>query len=190
LLSLATIGGFAATLPSGFTDEPVGGSWVEPVGLTFAHDGRMFVWEKAGKVWIVENGIRLKQPLIDIHDEVGNWGDFGLVGFALDPNFLSNGFIYLSYEVDHHHLINYGTPNYNPNVNEYNRATTGKITRYTAKSSDGFRSVDPASRKILLGEALNKGVPILYTSHGVGSLVFGADVTLLASCGEGSSLIP
>jgi glucose/arabinose dehydrogenase len=187
MLNLTAIGGFSANLPSGFTEEPIGGNWVAPVGLTFAPDGRMFVWEKGGEVWIVENGIKLAQPLIDIHDEVGNWGDFGLLGFALDPNFLSNGFIYLSYVVDHHHLINYGTANYNPNSNEYNRATIGRITRYTAKASDGFRSVDPASRKILLGEALNKGIPILYTSHGIGSLVFGADSTLLASCGEGAS---
>jgi glucose/arabinose dehydrogenase len=187
LLSITTIDGFCSTLLPGFSEEPIGDAWVEPVGITFAKDGRMFVWEKAGKVWIVDNGIKLAQPLIDIHDEVGDWGDFGLLGFALDPNFLSNGFIYLSYVVDHYHLINYGTPNYNPNSNEYNRATIGRITRYTAKASDGFKSVDPASRKILLGEAINQGVPILYTSHGVGSLVFGTDGTLLASCGEGAS---
>ena len=175
LLCVSIIDGSSATLPQGFVEEPVSGSWIQPVGLTFASDGRMFVWEKAGRVWIVENGIKLPQPLIDIHDEVGDWGDFGLLGFALDPNFLSNGYVYLSYVVDHHHLINYGTPNYNPNADEYTRATIGRISRYTAKASDSFRSVDPASRKILVGEAINKGFPFLYSSHGIGSLVFGTD---------------
>ena len=47
----------------------------------------MFVWEKAGRVYIVENGVRHSIPLIDIREEVGNWRDFGLIGFALDPDF-------------------------------------------------------------------------------------------------------
>jgi glucose/arabinose dehydrogenase len=189
LLSLTTLDAFSATLPPGFSEEAVGGSWNYATGLTFAKDGRMFVWEKAGRVWLVENGVRLAQPLIDIHEEVGDWVDHGLLGFALDPSFLSNGRVYLFYVVDHHHLVNYGTPNYNPSANEYHSATIGRITRYTAKATDGFRSVDPASRKILVGETINNGIPLLYTSHGVGSLVFGTDGTLLASCGEGASYI-
>ena len=63
----------------------------------------MFVWEKAGKVWVVENGI--KSLLIDISPEVGNWNDFGLLGFALHPDFEINGYFYLLYTVDRHHFI-------------------------------------------------------------------------------------
>src|SRR5207247_1056873 len=73
------------------------------------------------------------------------------------------------------------------NWNEYFAATIGRITRYTARTSDGFKSVDYTSRLVLLGETKNTGFPILYQSHGVGSLVFGTDGTLLASCGEGAS---
>jgi glucose/arabinose dehydrogenase len=40
---------------------------------------------------------------------------------------------------------------------------------------------------VLLGESANTGFPILYTSHGLGSLVFGEDGTLLASCGDGGT---
>jgi glucose/arabinose dehydrogenase len=69
----------------------------------------MFVWEKAGRVWIMENGVKNPTPLIDISEEVGDWRDFGLLGFALDPGFLSNGHIYLLYVVDRHHLLNFGT---------------------------------------------------------------------------------
>ena len=39
-----------------------------------------------------------------------------------------------------------------PNSNQYNAATIGRVTRYTCRSSDGFRSVDQASRQILVGE--------------------------------------
>jgi len=177
----------ASTLPVGFIETSIGGTWNEAVGIHFENNGRMYVWERGGRVWIIENGVKLSTPLIDIHDEVGGWRDFGLLGFALDPNFRNNGYIYLMYVVDHYYLANFGTPGYDPNADDYFRATIGRITRYTANASDGFKSVDLSSRRILLGESITNGIAILYESHGVGSLVFGTDGTLLASCGDGAS---
>ena len=63
----------ASTLPSNFTETTIGGGWNEAVGITFASDGRMFVWERAGRIWIVENGVKSAQPFLDISDEVGGW---------------------------------------------------------------------------------------------------------------------
>ena len=181
----------ASTLPAGFSETtingPAGANWNECVGMTFEDNGRMYVWERGGKVWIKEYGASTWSLLIDISEEVGGWRDFGMLGFALDPNFRVNGYLYLMYVVDRHHLMNYGTPNYNPSSNEYFAATIGRITRYTARSSDGFKSVDYTSRRVLLGETKSTGFSILYESHGVGSLVFGTDGTLLASCGDGAS---
>lgn len=176
-----------AAQPSGFVEEEIGSGWQSPVGATFAADGRMFVWDKAGRVWIVENDQRLPTPLIDLSDEVGNWRDYGMLGFALHPNFLSNGYIYCYYVVDHHHLAEFGTPGYNPFANEYFQASIGRITRYTANASDDFHSVDPASRLILVGESASTGFPIVHQSHGTGSLAFGTDGTLLAACGDAAS---
>src|SRR3954471_2852879 len=140
----------SASLPAGFSEQTIGGTWNEAVGLLFEDNGRMYVWERAGRVWIIENGVKASTPLIDLNDEVGGWRDFGLLGFALDPNFRQNGYIYLLYVVDRHYLLNFGTPSYNPASNQYFAATIGRITRYTARSSDGFRSVDMTSRRILL----------------------------------------
>ncbi|HTO55601.1 MAG TPA: PQQ-dependent sugar dehydrogenase [Myxococcota bacterium] len=179
--------GVGAAPPTGFTRVPFGGPWDLPVGMTFDANGRAYVWEKAGRVWIVENGVKSAQPLVDISDEVGNWQDHGLLGFALHPNFLQNGYIYLLYAVDHYYLNNAGTPGYDPNQSETEVASIGRLTRYTARSSDGFHSVDPQSRRILLGESKSTGCPLLSDSHGVGSVVFGADDSLLASCGDGAS---
>jgi len=176
-----------ASLPSGFIEEAVGGSWNEAAGLAFDENGRMYVWERGGRLWIVENGVKSSQPLLDISDEVGGWRDFGLLGVALDPNFLQNGHLYLLYVVDHHHLAHAGTPGYSPSTDEYFEATIGRVTRYTARAADGFTSVDPASRRILVGETASTGMPILHQSHGVGSLVFGTDGTLLISCGDAAS---
>ncbi len=184
---LFSVRGHAATLPTGFSETDIGGTWNEAVGLTFASDGRMYVWERIGKVWIVENGVKSATPFLDISDEVAGYRDFGLLGFTLHPDFYNNGFVYLLYTVDRHHLFYAGTGNYNASSNLYYQATIGRITRYTVNSTNGFRSVLPASRKILLGDSRTNGFPMLYESHGVGTILFGTDGTLLASCGDGAS---
>ena len=179
--------GFGIAQPSGFTDQVYLDGWDKVVGFTWYANGKMYAWESGGKVWIVENGVKQATPLLDISAEVGGWRDFGLLGFALDPNFLSNGYIYLLYVVDRHHLLNYGTSNYNPNTNEYFNATIGRITRYQADPATNFTTVIPSSRFVLFGESPSTGSPILHESHGVGSLLFGDDGTLLASIGDGAS---
>lgn len=176
----------AQTLQPNFSDALVMGGWTEPVGATWDANGRLYVWEKRGMVWIVENGVRLPNPLLNISDEVGNWRDHGFLGFALDPAFLSNGRIYCMYAVDRHHLMNHGTAGYNPNTNEYYAATIMRITRYTAQGPS-FSTVDYGSRTVLLGETRQTGVPLLHESHSTGSLMFGSDGTLLATLGDGAS---
>lgn len=186
LLLLAFVPARSQSLPANFSDALVMGGWTEPVGATWDANGRLYVWEKRGMVWIVENGVRLPNPLIDISPEVGNWRDHGCLGFTLDPDFLSNGRIYLMYAVDRHHLMNFGTPAYNAATNEYYAATIMRITRYTAPGPS-HNTVDYNSRVILLGETRQTGVPLLHESHSTGSLMFGADGTLLATVGDGAS---
>lgn len=175
-------------LPVNFSNQTVLGGWDQATNMVFAPTGQLYVAEKAGRVWVVENGVKSATPVLDIHDEVGNWGDHGLLGLALDPNFLTNGFIYLSYVVDYHHLKYFGTPGYDPEKDEYYHDTIGRITRYTCRASDGFRTADPASRFVLLGETMSTGFPICNLSHGVGTLAFGDDGMLLAGCGDGASI--
>ncbi len=177
----------AQNVPAGFNDALVMGGFQEPVGFTFDANARMYVWEKGGRVWIVENGVRLPNALIDISDEVGNWRDHGCLGFALDPNFLVNGHIYLMYGVDRHHLMTHGTGAYNPATNQYFAATIMRVTRYTAQSATNFTTVDPASRHVLIGETRKTGVALLHESHSTGSLVFGTDGTLMITVGDGAS---
>ena len=125
----------AATVPAGFTETalpgPSGGVWNEAVGLTFESNGRLYVWERAGRVWFKDPGDADFSLLLDLSEEVGDWGDHGCLGFVLDPNFRVNGYIYLLYVVDRYHLLNFGSPSYNPSSNQYNAATIGRLTRYT-----------------------------------------------------------
>jgi glucose/arabinose dehydrogenase len=176
-------------LPPNFADQLVVGGWNQAVGVTFASDGRAFVWEKGGKVWLVENGIKAAAPLIDIGPEVGNWGDYGLIGFAVDPNFYTNGYIYLLYAVDYHYLKYFGTGTYNPNTSTDFHDTIGRLTRYTCNAAGGFRSVNLASRLILVGESMTTGWPLTHDSHGVGTVSFGEDGSLLAGCGDGATYV-
>ena len=178
----------SAALPAGFVMSEVGSGWQEAVGITFDEANRMYVWERPGKVWIVENGVKSATPLIDISQEVSTWNDLGLLGVALDPKFRLNGYIYLYYVVDHHYLQYFGTPQYDPAANDFFRATIGRLTRYTAVAANDFRSVDPASRRILIGETISTGIPVTYNTHSVGTLLFGTDGTLLASSGDGAGL--
>ena len=182
LLSLAA---YASAVPKGFTETSVPGPWNDAVGITFETNGRIYVWERTGKIWIKDPADSSPSLLINIGEEVG--GDHGLLGFALDPNFRVNGYVYLLYVVDRYYLLNYGKPDYDPNANLYQMATIGRLTRYTCNSSNDFRSIDLGSRLILIGETIQTGFPVPSWRHGPGSLVFGDDGTLLISCGDGST---
>lgn len=177
-----------AILPPLFTDNLVSTGWNNIEGIMFDSTGQGYAWEKNGFVWIVDtNNVKLPFPLIDISDEVGDWRDHGLNGFCLDPHFRNNGYFYLYYTVDRHHLIYYGTPNYNPNTNDYFSATIARVTRYTADSATNFTTVVPGSRYILIGETKKTGIPVTHETHSGGALLFGRDETLLISTGDGGT---
>ena len=162
-------------------------NWDTPVDIDFDRNGTMYVTEKEGSVWIVNDDLKLTEPLLDIHDEVANFGDHGMLSLALDRDFLTNGFFYVYYVVDRHHWLYSHTSNYDPNKNEYWNATFARVVRYQADEATGFETILPGSRHILIGESQLNGIPSLYTSHIGGSLEIGDDGTLLISTGDGST---
>ncbi len=184
---------FAQTLPPDFSATNIGSGWVLPAGAVFSSDGqKLFIWEKRGRVYVCNrdgsgNYIKQTTPVLNISEEVGDWRDHGLLGFALDPEYANNGLIYLLYVVDRHHLLYFGTGSYNSASNEYFDATIGRVTRYQTTTVGSNLEAIPASRFILLGETKETGIPMLHESHGVGSLAFAADGTLLVSAGDGAS---
>ncbi|MEM9986387.1 MAG: PQQ-dependent sugar dehydrogenase, partial [Bacteroidota bacterium] len=178
-----------AQFPQGFTHETIIEGRQQINGVTFDANGRLYFWEKHGAVFIVEDGQMLSAPLLDIRDEAANWRDHGLLGFALDPGFLNNGYLYALYVVDRYALFHRDDPDYDPHVSEEFAATIGRVTRFTADPATNFTTLIPDSRKVLLGETPQTGIPILHESHGVGSLVFGTDGTLLVSTGDAASYL-
>ena len=181
-----------AQLPSGFIDAKVQGGYVSPMGVIFSKNGqKMFVWEKSGKLWCSTwNGttyIKQSTPSLDISAEVGDWRDFGFQSVALDPNFDTNGLIYLFYQVDRHHLLNFGTPQYSATTNDYFKPSISRVSRYKLVNNGTTSVADVASRKVLLGETKSTGVPLVHESHAGGQIVFGADGTLLVTTGDNAS---
>jgi glucose/arabinose dehydrogenase len=176
----------AQSLPEGFNREIVYTQIDNPGGILLTDSSFSFVWELGGKVWLIKNGEIFPTPVIDITEEVAFWWDLGMIGAALDPDFLTNGYIYLYYNVDRHYLRNYGTPDYDPTISEVYTPTMGRITRYTLNTVD-FQFAIPDSRHILLGDSIGNGIALCAPSHGVGALVFGEDGSLLVSAGDGST---
>jgi glucose/arabinose dehydrogenase/PKD repeat protein len=179
----------SAQLPAGFVDTKMQSSYSQPMGVVFSKDGKtMFVWEKKGTIWAsVWDGttyVKQNSATLDIHDEVGDWSELGFQSVALDPNFDSNGLIYMYYQVDRHHLMNFGTPQYSATTNNYGAASISRVTRYKLNKSNGLFKADNASRKILIGETKSTGVPLLHESHAGGQVVFGTDGTLFVSTGD------
>jgi glucose/arabinose dehydrogenase len=189
LLVAVLLARVAEALPPGFTNTPIGGTWDEANALAFSADGtRLYVVERGGKVWIVENGVKLATPLLDISDEVGAWRDFGLLGFALHPNFDQNGYVYAFFVVDRYYLFNHGKPGYDPGQLESQQfqATIGRLSRFTADPATNRKTIIPGSEVVLIGETPSDGIPETFQSHGTGQVVFAEDGTLLVSAGDGS----
>ncbi len=178
----------AQQYPEGFNEEQIAQGLLLPGGILHADSARSFLWELNGKVWLLVNDLVHPEPVIDISEEVALWGDHAMIGAALHPDFHSNGYIYLYYVVDRHHLMYFGTDQYDPSFTEDGVAVMGRLTRYTLNTVD-FQFAIPGSRKILLGENPGDGLPIPTWSHGVGAVIFGEDGSLLLSTGDGNTWV-
>ncbi|MGV6830006.1 MAG: PQQ-dependent sugar dehydrogenase, partial [bacterium] len=181
-----------AQLPIGYTATQIQSGYTAVMGTQFNADGtKMFVWQKDGQVfvsnWDGTQYVQQVSPVVDLSEEVGNWRDFGMIDIELDPNFDTNGYIYLSYMVDRHHLLYFGTPDYDANTDEYFNASITRLTRYTVNLTANPIVVDPNSRLVLLGESISTGVPLLHQSHAGGDILFGDDGTILMTTGDNAS---
>ena len=170
---------------AGFTDELVATlPTYQAVGLTFAPDGRIFVWQKNGVVRIIKNGTLLSQSFINIAARVNTSGDRGLVGLALDPNFASNGYVYLLYTYE-----NAGNPG-------DNGPKTARLTRVQANPSNPDVAL-ANSEVVILGQQgvapcsqYPEGTDCMASdsiAHTVGTVRFGPDGKMYLGMGDGAS---
>ncbi len=118
---------------------------------------------------MVENGVKLATPYLDLSDQVANefLDEGAFSGFVLDPNFGINGLIYVMF------------------TTEQRGEGFGVVQRY-AQSTSNPNLVDQSSQFVLLGGTPQNRL-IKDTFHNVGDLEFGSDGSLLVSWGDTAS---
>jgi len=125
-------------------------------------DARLFIAERGGKIRVVDGGVLLTDPFLDISARVLPFvGEDGLLSFAFDPQYATNGFVYV-------HFI------------EKNLNANGDIVveRY---------QVSPTNANVLQ----TPGTPVIRiphheaTNHYGGHVFFGPDGMLYLSTGDG-----
>lgn len=73
----------------------VASGFTQPTDFQFLPDGRILVAEKNGRIRIVDDGDVLRRPLYRV--PTLTQGERGLGGLAVDPDFATNGYIYVAY---------------------------------------------------------------------------------------------
>lgn len=98
----ATVGGTATAtgdasqnLPPGFVQTQLVGGLTRPVAVVPAPDGDIYIGEQGGTILDYHDGALLPTPVLTLN--VFEMGETGLLGLALDPDFATNGYIYVSY---------------------------------------------------------------------------------------------
>jgi glucose/arabinose dehydrogenase/PKD repeat protein len=169
----------AATSVGGFVSDAVFDNLPSPMDFAFAPDGRIFVADKNGSVYIIKDGDLLSTPFITL--AVNTYWDRGLQSIALDPNFEATGYVYLYYT-------------YENDPADVTGPKTGRLIRVTANGD----VADPESELVLLGTAVGDAdhpscqdlatgadcLPADGVSHVGGGLSFAPDGTLLFATGD------
>jgi glucose/arabinose dehydrogenase/PKD repeat protein len=168
--------------PDGFEIGTVTSGLFLPTDFEYAPDGRIFISEKGGTVRIFKDDTLLPTPFLTLSD-INDYADHGLIGLALDPDFGTNGYVYLAYV-------------YENDPTNYEGPKTSRVVRVTA---DGDVML-PGSELILVGtvggdslspscEDFPAGTDCIASdsgTHTVDALAFGSDGKLYISIGDGA----
>lgn len=82
------------------TTERIAFGLSQPLYLTYVPGDydRLFVVEKAGRIKIIENGVVLPTPFLNISSIVNSSTlEFGLLGLAFHPQYAQNGYFFVNY---------------------------------------------------------------------------------------------
>jgi glucose/arabinose dehydrogenase len=188
----------APELPSGFRDSIVLSEVPEPTTMRFAPDGRVFVATKSGQI-LVYSDLDDTSPEVfaDLRTQVYDNGDRGLLGLALDPDFVSNHHLYALYTYDHilggqgeeGKVPRWGAPNTSgdscpkPGDADVDACpVSGRLVRLTAEGNHAEPSSAAPQEDVLLEDWCQQ-----FSSHSIGDLQFGPEGALYASGGDGAS---
>lgn len=146
----------AQTFPAGFQVTKIA-EGLNPTDMKFSPNGQyLFITDKTGKVFLVENDVLLTTPLLDISSAIKTDGEMGLTHICLDPDFNTNFHVYVYYTLP----------------NRRNR-----VSRFT---------FNPANKTLGSELVLANLQPMTGDIHTGGALNFGQDGKLYVTTGESS----
>jgi glucose/arabinose dehydrogenase len=143
----------------GFTDTPVVSGLSQPTALAFLPSGNMLVTEKGGALVLAAGDTRSVLVTVPVCTD----SEMGLLGVAVDPDFQSNGFVYL-------YRTKPGPDGCNSSVGRFNQVVRVKMVG---------DSVDPGTLTELLS-----GIRTDAGNHDGGGLRVGPDRKLYVSVGD------
>ena len=92
----ASLGAWAATLPTGFREVLLASGLDSPTAIEVLPDGRILIAQQQGAVLIISEDGSARSTLLALG--VVNWqGERGLLGIVASPDFASNGLVFLYY---------------------------------------------------------------------------------------------
>ncbi len=195
-----------ATMQVGFTDTTAIGGLSEPVSVAFAGDGTAFIALKTGAIKSFDYDAKkdtfepaaTSTDFADLSAAVNNYGDRGMTGIAVDPQFPARPFVYVNYTYNR-------DPNDNPPIVPKWGVPGQQYDDCPAEASltppvvTGCTVMDRVSRLTAQRTALgwtmvpNSELPLVtdgcaqFSSHSSGDVAFGPDGLLYASAGDGAS---
>jgi glucose/arabinose dehydrogenase len=147
----------AAPAPPQRQDVTLASGLAGPTSMGIAPDGRVFVAEQGGKLRVVRSGGLQSQPFLSV--PVTSSNERGLLGVTFDPDFGSNGYVYVYYT------------RASPVVN--------RLSRFKASSANPDVA-EAGSETVILDD-----IPSQTGWHNGGAIHFGTDGKLYVAVGEG-----
>jgi glucose/arabinose dehydrogenase/regulation of enolase protein 1 (concanavalin A-like superfamily) len=88
-------------LPNGFAKVELAQGLKNPTAIAFGPNGDIYIAQQKGAILLDRGGVVQSTPVITIPSDTGT--ETGVLGLALDPNFATNGYMYVGYTtVDKH----------------------------------------------------------------------------------------
>jgi len=125
------------------------------------------VVQLGGLVRVVQNGVLLPAPFLDLTTSVSAGGERGLLGLAFAPDYTTSGRVFVNFTNLDGHTV---------------------VARFTRSPADALKA-DPASRFDLRwgGPSGDRFIVQPYSNHNGGHLAFGADGYLYIGMGDGGA---
>lgn len=163
----------AGDLPAGFYETEVFNGLDAPTAVAFAPDGDVYITEQSGLL-LRFDGLDDTTPetVLDVTGETNWFGDRGLLGLALDPEYASNKTAYIVYTYDA--PVGATAPYYNDSCVRHCEVTA-QLERVDLSGSSPQRTV--LIRDDWCGE---------YQSHSIGTLAFDSQGRLYVGGGDGA----